>query len=109
MLIDAFLKQTPYQLELAVDGVEAVEKFKAGKFDLVLMDIQMPVLDGYGAVRQIREWESVQRVAQTPIVALTASALDEAVQRAHAAGCTAHVSKPVKKTTLLRMIASAVQ
>ncbi len=109
MLIDAFLKQTPYRLELAVDGVEAVEKFKAGKFDLVLMDIQMPVLDGYGAVRQIREWENAQRISQTPIVALTASALDEAVQRARAAGCNAHVSKPIKKTTLLRTIASAVQ
>jgi len=109
MLVSAFLKQTPYQLELAVDGLEAVEKFKAGKFDLVLMDIQMPVLDGYGAVRQIREWESAQRISQTPILALTASALDEAVERAQAAGCTAHVSKPVRKSTLLSAIAKAVQ
>jgi two-component system sensor histidine kinase/response regulator len=109
MLVSAFLKPTPYQLELAVDGLEAVEKFKAGKFDLVLMDIQMPVLDGYDAVRQIREWESAQRISQTPILALTASALDEAVERARSVGCNAHVSKPIKKSTLLSAIAKAVQ
>ena len=109
MLVSAFLKLTPYQLELAVDGLEAVEKFKAGKFDLVLMDIQMPVLDGYGAVRQIREWETAQRISRTPILALTASALDEAVERAQAAGCSAHVSKPIRKSTLLSAIVKAVQ
>jgi CheY-like chemotaxis protein/anti-sigma regulatory factor (Ser/Thr protein kinase) len=109
MLVAAFLKHTPYELEMAVDGLEAVEKFRAGKFDLVLMDIQMPILDGYSAVRRIREWESAQRIDQTPIVALTASALDDAVERARAAGCSAHVSKPIKKSTLLRTIASAVR
>jgi two-component system sensor histidine kinase/response regulator len=106
-LIDAFLKKTPYHLETAENGLEAVAKFKSGEFDLVLMDIQMPLLDGYGAVRQIREWETARRLAPTPIVALTASALDEAVQRAKDAGCTAHVSKPIRKSTLLRTIAAA--
>jgi two-component system, sensor histidine kinase and response regulator len=109
MLVAAFLKHTPYRLAVAVDGLEAVEKFKAGKFDMVLMDIQMPILDGYGAVREIRQWENANGIRPTPIVALTASALDEAVERARAAGCDAHVSKPIRKSTLLRSIASAVR
>jgi two-component system sensor histidine kinase/response regulator len=107
-LIKAFLKQTPYHLELTENGLEAVAKFKADDFDLVLMDIQMPVLDGYSAVRQIREWESKWGLTPTPIVALTASALDEAVQRAKDAGCTGHVSKPIRKNTLLQTISAAV-
>jgi PAS domain S-box-containing protein len=107
-LIDAFLKKTSYHLESAENGLEAVAKFKSGAFDLVLMDIQMPLLDGYGAVRQIREWETERGLAPTPIVALTASALDEAVQRAKDAGCTGHVSKPIRKSTLLQTISAAV-
>jgi CheY-like chemotaxis protein len=65
-LIDAFLKKTPYHLETAENGLEAVAKFKSGEFDLLLMDIQMPLLDGYGAVRQIREWETARRPCADP-------------------------------------------
>jgi CheY-like chemotaxis protein len=70
----------------------------------VLMDMQMPVLDGYGAVRQIREWEVKQGAAPTPIAALTASALEEDVKNTIEAGCTAHMSKPIKKSRLLPAI-----
>jgi CheY-like chemotaxis protein len=73
------------------------------------MDIQMPVLDGYTAVRMMRTWEKDHALKRTPIIALTASALDEAVRRAKDAGCDLHVSKPVKKTTLLEAIANSIE
>jgi PAS domain S-box-containing protein len=109
-LIEAYLKKTPYQVECAQDGQEAVDKFIAGSFDLVFMDIQMPNVDGLQATRQIRDWErDDRRRGHTPIVALTASALDGAAQRTKAAGCDAHITKPVKKTTLLNAIRDAVK
>jgi CheY-like chemotaxis protein len=70
------------------------------------MDIQMPILDGFAATRAIREWESSHGQRPVPIIALTASALDEDVQRAREAGCNLHVSKPIKKKTLMTAIAS---
>ncbi len=104
LLIRAYLGNTPYQLDEAENGRIAIDKFKAANYDLVLMDIQMPVLDGYQAVREIRHWERTHRHRHTPIVALTASALDGAVRRAKEAGCDLHVSKPVKRATLLEAI-----
>src|SRR6202030_2568346 len=75
MLIRAYLKKTPYSLDEAENGKVAVDRFIEGKYDVVLMDIQMPVLDGYGAVRMIREWEKNHGRKRTPVIALTASAL----------------------------------
>jgi CheY-like chemotaxis protein len=108
-LIRAYLKKTPYYLEEAEDGRQAIDKFVAGNFDLVLMDIQMPIVDGYEATSTIRVWEVVNGRHRTPIVALTASALEEAVHRTKEAGCDAHVTKPVKKSTLLDAIRDAVE
>jgi PAS domain S-box-containing protein len=108
-LIRAYLKKTPYHLEEAEDGQQAIDKFTAGKFDLVLMDIQMPIVDGYEATSTIRVWEVANSRRRTPIVALTASALEEAVIHTRAAGCDAHVTKPVKKSTLLDAIRDAVE
>jgi len=65
----------------------------------------MPVLDGYSAVGLIRQWETANHCERTPIIALTASALEADVRRAIEVGCDMHVSKPVKKSTLLRAIA----
>jgi PAS domain S-box-containing protein len=104
MLIDAYMKKAPFTIDHAEDGSIAVEKFKINQYDLILMDIQMPVMDGYTAVRTIREWERAKGLARIPIIALTASALDESVARSLEAGCDAHISKPVKKSTLLQVI-----
>ncbi len=109
MLIRAYLKKTPYALDEAENGQLAYDRYIAGAYDVVLMDIQMPVLDGYTAVRMIRDFERDQRRKRTPIIALTASALDDAVRRAKDAGCDMHVSKPVKKTTLLEAIANSIE
>jgi PAS domain S-box-containing protein len=108
-LIRAYLKKTPYQLDEVEDGREAVSKFQEKPYDLVLMDIQMPVMDGYEAVKSIRSMESTQHATRTPIIALTASAFEEAIIKARRAGCDAHVAKPVKKATLLKAILDATQ
>jgi PAS domain S-box-containing protein len=109
MLVEAYLKKTPYGLEMAENGKIAYNKFVARQPDLILMDIQMPVLDGYGATRMIRRYEAQTGRAHTPIIALSASALDESIHRSLEAGCDLHVSKPVKRATLLDAIASAVE
>jgi PAS domain S-box-containing protein len=108
MLIRAFLKMTPYHLDEVENGRQAIDGFIAGHYDLVLMDIQMPEVDGYAATRAIRDWERDHNRARTPIIALTASVFSESVRLTQAAGCDAHVGKPLKKATLLRAIYDAV-
>jgi two-component system sensor histidine kinase/response regulator len=104
LLVEAFLKQQPYTLEFAENGQVAIDRVLAASYDLVLMDIQMPMVDGYTAVRRIREWERIHDLPRVPIIALTASALDEAVRMSLEAGCDAHIAKPVRKATLLEAI-----
>ena len=104
LLIAAYLKNTPHRLDTAENGAIAVNKFAAGHYDLILMDMQMPVMDGYEATREIRKWQSECAMAPVPIIALTASALKEDVQRSLEAGCDRHVAKPVRKATLLAAI-----
>ena len=89
----------------AADGREGLGVFRPWRYDLVLMDVNMPVLDGLEATRAIRAWEHQQDRPPTPIVALTASAMPEDVRRALEAGCDAHLAKPVKKQALLEAIA----
>jgi CheY-like chemotaxis protein len=93
----AYLKDTPYRVEIAENGAIAYAKFTAGHFDLVLMDRQMPVMDGLTATRAIREWERANQRPPTPIVALTASALKGDQEQCMAAGCTAYLTKPIKQ------------
>ena len=100
----AYLQETPYRLEIAETGAVACEMFKAGHYDLVLMDRQMPVMDGLTATRTIREWERANGRIPTPIVALTASALKGDREKCLAAGCTGFLTKPIKQEVLLRAI-----
>jgi two-component system, sensor histidine kinase and response regulator len=78
--------------------------FKSQSFDLVLMDVRMPVLDGIGATEQIRAWEKAQNRSPTPIIALTANAMREDIDKSLAAGCNVHLSKPVGKARLFEII-----
>ena len=103
-MIEFYFRTTSHHLETAANGQLAVEMFMQGSYDLVLMDIQMPVLDGYSATRAIREWERAQGRMPVPILALTANALQGEVQRSLAAGCTAHLTKPIRKARLLEAI-----
>ena len=104
LLIKAFLKQSDCEVTVAENGAIAVELFRNGTYDLVLMDIQMPVMDGYAATRRIRELETELDRASTPILALTAHAMKEAAEESARAGCDGHLSKPINRDTLLKAI-----
>jgi len=104
LLIQAYLKKTPYKIDVAENGKIAVDKFKYNKYDLVLMDMQMPVMDGFTATKEIRKWEKEKKEEPTPIIALTAYAMKEEVQKTLNTGCDKHLSKPIKKQNLLQTI-----
>jgi PAS domain S-box-containing protein len=109
LLITSYLKKTPHTIDVAENGAIAIEKFVAGAYDLVLMDMQMPVKDGYTATREIRQWEKQKGKTKTAIVALTAYALKEDTQKSLDAGCNAHLTKPIKKAILLEALAEFSQ
>jgi CheY-like chemotaxis protein/anti-sigma regulatory factor (Ser/Thr protein kinase) len=94
------------KIEIAWNGREAVDKFVAGKFDVVLMDLQMPEMDGLQATRLIREWERMNKMETTPILACTAHSTAEGASLE--AGCNAHLNKPIARDVLLSAIADCV-
>jgi PAS domain S-box-containing protein len=100
----AYLADTPYRIDIAENGVVACEMFRAGRYDLVLMDRQMPAMDGLTATRTLRAWEKANSRPPTPIIALTASALKGDRETCLAAGCTAYLTKPIKQDVLRQAI-----
>ena len=100
LLVRNILKD--YDLLRVTNGVEAVEEIRNGKFDFVLMDLKMPVMDGLVATRKIREFNS-----DIPIVALTANAFDTDRASAMDAGCNAFLPKPVKRKQLFELLSGA--
>ena len=103
-LVQAYLKNTNYVLETAENGQIGVEKFLANIYDLILMDVQMPVMDGYTATYEIRRLEKMEKRQPTPIVALTAHALKEDIAKSIEIGFDAHLAKPIRKPILLETI-----
>ena len=104
-VVQAHLEDTPYQIDTAENGEIAIDMFKSVNYDLVLMDVQMPVMDGYTATRIIRCWEHEQGLDPTPILALTANAFAEDVHKSMEAGCTGHINKPIRRAPLMAEIA----
>src|SRR5262249_17461386 len=100
-LVEAYLSDPRFQLDVARNGREAVEKVSSGYYDLVLMDIEMPEMDGHTAARMIRLLEEKGKRAPVPILALPAHALKEAMEKSARAGCSGHLTKPISKATLL--------
>ncbi len=103
-LILAYLKKTPHQVDIAENGKIAVDKFQDNQYDLVLMDMHMPVMDGNQATREIRAWENTHGHLPIPILALTANALKEEEEESLKSGCTTYLTKPIKKDRLLNAI-----
>ena len=103
-LVKAYLKDTPHVIDFVEDGRRAVEQFQSRNYDLILMDMQMPEMDGMTATRNIREIEAQQNRKPIPIVAITANALNRDVETSREAGCNAHLSKPISKEKLIGAI-----
>lgn len=104
-LVKLFLENSPYKITEAKNGEEAVDFVKHKPFDIILMDMQMPVMDGYEAVKIIRQFEKVQgEVKKVPILALTAHGTTVEKNKCLEIGCTDYLSKPVSKNTLLHRI-----
>ncbi len=107
-LLRILLERHNHTVFTAQDGLEAVAQYKDVNPDIVLMDIQMPNLDGLGASMQIRQWEQQQCLASTPIVALTASVLVEDRIQAREAGMNGFANKPVDFAQLTQEMASVL-
>ncbi len=105
-LIVKILSKEDYEVKTAVNGREAIETLGSGSFDLVLMDIQMPVMDGYEATRLIK---SDKRTCAIPVIALTAHAMKGEKEKILGAGFDGYLAKPVRREELIRQIAAHLQ
>ena len=98
-LMQILLQKLGLEVVLADDGVQAVEKGTAGSYDIILMDMQMPNMNGYDATRQLRS-----QGVKTPIIAVTANAMCGDEQKCLDAGCDGYLSKPIDRTKLNEII-----
>ena len=103
MLAIRLLRKQGWQVELASNGREAVEKFSTAQFDLVLMDVQMPEMNGFEATTGIREVEK-STGSHVPVIAMTAHAMKGDRERCLEAGMDGYVSKPIRPDELIRAI-----
>ena len=103
-MLMTYILKSQYEIFRAFNGVEAVGKAKTEKPDMVLMDIKMPVMDGLTAARAIRALDR-RDAGSVPIIALTANAFDEDVQRSLMAGMNAHLSKPIEPEKMYQTMA----
>lgn len=94
-VVGAFLKRVGCEVTMVANGLEAIDAFLADGTDLLLMDCNMPEMDGIEATRRIRELELQRALPRTPIVALTAHAFSEIVQQCRDAGMDEHLAKPI--------------
>jgi signal transduction histidine kinase/ActR/RegA family two-component response regulator len=108
-VLAAVLGSLGIDVHIVPDGKEAVEAWRTGAYDLILMDIQMPVMDGISAAAAIREAEKTATRRRTPIIALTANALTHQVEEYLAVGMDAHVAKPIEIAKLYDAISGVLQ
>jgi two-component system sensor histidine kinase/response regulator len=104
----AMLQEIGVQAAAAWSGEEALEKLTAERYEVVLMDCQMPKLDGYATTSRFREWEKEHQRPRTPIVALTANALTGDAEKCFAAGMDRYLSKPFSSDQLYQVLESCV-
>ena len=106
LVLRTYLRKLPCEIDEADNGEIAVRKFVAGSYDVILMDLHMPVMDGITATHMIREWETSHVAAHTWIIALTASSFDHELQRMREAGADLELRKPISRTALFDAIAT---
>ncbi|KAA3616861.1 MAG: response regulator [Calditrichaeota bacterium] len=100
-IVEKVLEKSGYKIIRAINGLEAIQKFELfeNEIDLILMDMQMPVVDGYKATKQIRKKNSA-----VPIIALTAFALSGDREKCIECGCTDYLSKPFNNDQLIKIV-----
>lgn len=108
MLFEAYLMKSSHQLVMVADGAEAVQRFQKERFDVVVMDIQMPHMDGITAMRLMRQWERDSGAVPTPIITLTAHAMSSEIERCREAGGTLYLTKPINKKAFLEALQPSV-
>jgi signal transduction histidine kinase/CheY-like chemotaxis protein len=106
-VVELILSQVNVELVSVEDGAQAVEAFRSAPYDIVLMDMQMPIMDGLEATREIRRHEEASGTGHTTIVMLTANALAEHIAAGQTAGADQHLSKPFGADALLALIADS--
>ncbi len=108
LVLEAMIGILGYAMDIVMDGQAAVDAWSQTDYDVILMDIQMPILDGLGATREIRAREAASGRARTPIIAVSANAMNHQVSDYLSAGMDAHVPKPIELTRLHAAIESAM-
>lgn len=99
-LVELFLKMLKHEVDVASNGQIAVDMVQGQSYDAILMDMRMPLMDGYEATEMIRKWEQVEGKKRTPIVALTSFSMKEEIDKSLRAGCDCHLIKPVNRESL---------
>jgi len=106
MVIEEYLADVRCEIQFAPDGRGGVDAYENGKFDIVLMDLQMPEMDGITASRRMREWELRQGLARTPIVIISADSRVDTQEAAKDAGADGYITKPMSKAELFSALAT---
>lgn len=101
ILIQGYLKNTGHIITEAENGKIALDKYKLSSFDLILMDMEMPVMDGYTAIEEIRKWEKETNHGHTPVIAVTGYSAASEKEKILAAGCDFYLTKPILKENLI--------
>jgi signal transduction histidine kinase/CheY-like chemotaxis protein len=104
-IVELVLAQTGASLTITGDGAQALEALAAERFDVILMDMQMPVMDGLTAIRELRRRESAEGLPRTPVILLTANAMAEHVEAGRLAGADRHMAKPLRPAALIAAVA----
>jgi signal transduction histidine kinase/ActR/RegA family two-component response regulator len=107
-VVQLILESVGVEPVIVENGALAIELLKAERFDIVLMDMQMPELDGLSATAMLRAFELEAGLPRTPVIMLTANALDEHIRASHEAGADLHLSKPIHAMALIESIVEAI-
>ena len=109
IIIELILEVVGAEVVSVADGAQALEQFKRHSFDVVLMDVQMPVMDGLTAIRAIRAFEVERGGRRTPVHVVSTNALPEHFVQSKAAGADGHITKPVAAPELLSAVMAAAE